>query len=266
MQAHTPQHIGQVWFDESGAEDRTISFLEDRSDELGIDPVQATVLDLGTGNASFLVRLREEGWEGALWGVDYSAASVRLARRVVREWSRQQVVGEDLDDVPRSGSPIPQEANGIAAGGAETKVRATADAEPDDLLEPALGIRILQHDMLAAWPPPDTNEISPPMQFELVHDKGTFDAISLSADATTACPSYRARVASMVKPGGLLLITSCNWTEEELERWIGRTGGRGDGILLDRVGRIGYGRYKFGGQEGGVLTGLCWRRSNETAM
>jgi SAM-dependent methyltransferase len=56
--------------------------------------------------------------------------------------------------------------------------------------------------------------------YDLILDKGTFDAISLSADTTASGErigqSFPGRVANMLKPGGLFLITCCNWTTDEL--------------------------------------------------
>ncbi|KAJ6258388.1 Protein-lysine N-methyltransferase EFM4 [Drechslerella dactyloides] len=56
--------------------------------------------------------------------------------------------------------------------------------------------------------------------FDVVLDKGTFDAISLSDerldDGRRVYEVYPEKVARWVKKGGVLLITSCNWTEEEL--------------------------------------------------
>ena len=61
-------------------------------------------------------------------------------------------------------------------------------------------------------------------QFDVVLDKGTFDAISLHPDQEKAKQEgrdgprerYVEAVREMVNPGGLFLITSCNWTQEEL--------------------------------------------------
>ncbi|KAL9637275.1 MAG: hypothetical protein Q9164_002288 [Protoblastenia rupestris] len=60
--------------------------------------------------------------------------------------------------------------------------------------------------------------------FDVVLDKGTFDAICLS-DETDAwgrrlCEGYRERIEGLVREGGILLVTSCNWTEEELKGWF----------------------------------------------
>ena len=63
---------------------------------------------------------------------------------------------------------------------------------------------------------------------EVVLDKGTFDAITLAPtdencsqrDITTAA-KYLDAINSMLKHGGILLITSCNWTEKELKASFG---------------------------------------------
>ena len=47
-------------------------------------------------------------------------------------------------------------------------------------------------------------------------DKGTFDAISLSETAAGDKVQYVKSVHQMLQNEGLLLITSCNWTEPEL--------------------------------------------------
>jgi hypothetical protein len=61
-------------------------------------------------------------------------------------------------------------------------------------------------------------------QWDLVMDKGTFDALALSQEEVTESggrlPSvvYPERVSRLVKKGGFFLITSCNFTEEEVKR------------------------------------------------
>lgn len=79
--------------------------------------------------------------------------------------------------------------------------------------------------------------------FDVVLDKGTFDAISLASREEGQSPSpanrYVESVAEMLDSDGILLITSCNWTEDEL---ISRFSNRF--TLLDRVK---YPSFKFGG-------------------
>lgn len=67
------------------------------------------------------------------------------------------------------------------------------------------------------WYLPDT-------PYQLAMDKGTYDAISLHPDQTQAKKDgvagprekYVEAVHRMMDPNGLFLITSCNWTKEEL--------------------------------------------------
>ncbi len=93
--------------------------------------------------------------------------------------------------------------------------------------------------------------------FDVVLDKGTFDAISLSEEvdglARRVCEGYREKVEGLVKRGGFLLVTSCNWTEGELKRWFG------DGEL-EVWGRIEYPSFAFGGRVGQSISSVCFRR------
>ncbi|KAM6066838.1 EEF1A lysine methyltransferase 2 isoform 2-T2 [Chlamydotis macqueenii] len=53
--------------------------------------------------------------------------------------------------------------------------------------------------------------------FDICIDKGTFDAISLNPDnAVAKRKQYVRSLCSVLKPEGFFLITSCNWTKEEL--------------------------------------------------
>jgi len=68
-------------------------------------------------------------------------------------------------------------------------------------------------------------------EWDLVLDKGTFDALCLSDEAVQEdeegrLPSmvYPERIARLVKEGGFFLITSCNFTEEEIKRRWTREG------------------------------------------
>lgn len=53
--------------------------------------------------------------------------------------------------------------------------------------------------------------------FDLCHDKGTYDAISLCPDdAQKKRLAYIKAVHHITKENGLFVITSCNWTQNEL--------------------------------------------------
>ncbi|KAL6286724.1 hypothetical protein ACE6H2_011114 [Prunus campanulata] len=53
-------------------------------------------------------------------------------------------------------------------------------------------------------------------QFQLVVDKGTLDAIGLHPDGSIKRVMYWDSVSRLVAPGGVLVITSCNNTKDEL--------------------------------------------------
>ncbi|KAI1005723.1 hypothetical protein K3495_g2495 [Podosphaera aphanis] len=93
--------------------------------------------------------------------------------------------------------------------------------------------------------------------WDVVLDKGTFDAISLSdstdADGRRLCDTYRARILPLIRAGGIFLITSCNWTEEELVAWI-------QGPELGRLDAIRYKRFSFGGHTGQTISSVCFQK------
>jgi len=55
--------------------------------------------------------------------------------------------------------------------------------------------------------------------FDVCLDKGTYDAISLSpSNPEEQKAVYVQSSATLLKASGLLIIASCNWTEEELKK------------------------------------------------
>ncbi len=95
--------------------------------------------------------------------------------------------------------------------------------------------------------------------WDVVLDKGTFDAISLSEElddqGRRICEGYKERVVPLIRKGGILLVTSCNWTEEELGKWFSG----GDGELVEE-GRIEYRSFSFGGRKGQTISSVCFRK------
>ncbi|PHH78530.1 hypothetical protein CDD80_6719 [Ophiocordyceps camponoti-rufipedis] len=91
--------------------------------------------------------------------------------------------------------------------------------------------------------------------WDVVFDKGTFDAVSLASCAP--CDAYVARVGRLVRaPGGIFVITSCNWTEDELIRWFARD----DSALFEVAGTACYRSFSFGGHKGQAVSTVCFRR------
>lgn len=213
------------------------------SEELGLDVETTSFLDVGTGNGSLLFLLRGDGDEsegeddddeeeakknderprarfrGTMVGVDYSPASVQLARRVAVE-------------------------RGMGPTGETGEVR----FEEWDIMKEEPG----------EWMP--TDGVTGERGFDVVLDKGTFDAISLSEErderGRRICEGYRDRVQGLVRRGGLLLVTSCNWTEGELRTWFE---GEGEGELVF-WGRVKYPRFTFGGRTGQSISSVCFKR------
>lgn len=257
--AADPTDEGTVWFDDADAEARTLAFLDGITESASFDHEvrreDATFLDLGCGNGSLLFALRDDGWRaGRMLGVDYSARSVELARQIARarkEGHRPAKKGESDDDDDEEES----EDDNAAMEGVEGEGASAEDDERDvefaewDVLRGAYDVP-LNGAQAAGW--------------DVVLDKGTFDAICLSdeTDAATGarvCEGYRARVLRLVRPGGIFLVTSCNWTEEELARWFDGPA-EGDAGRFVRVDRINYPSFQFGGAKGQAISTLCFRR------
>ena len=221
--------------------------LDTLSGEGLLDRETATFLDLGTGNGHMLFALRypnlddeyddpeqETGgnaeWRGEMVGVDYSAASIDLARR-------------------------------IAAQRHDRFATATSSS----------GIRFETWDLLTQKPSPSwlpTNTAA----FDVVLDKGTFDAISLMPTSTTnpesehPCSIYHRNVLPLTKEHGFLIVTSCNWTRDELVEWLVPNDADEEGGL-EVFREAGYPSFTFGGVKGqSVVTVIFRRRGASTSQ
>ncbi|KAK3333193.1 S-adenosyl-L-methionine-dependent methyltransferase [Cercophora scortea] len=247
--ASNPADTGTVWFDDSDAEAKMVAFLDAQEHDLGLDRADAAVLDLGCGNGSLLFALRDDGWAGRLLGVDYSEKSVALARRVGA--ARDVASGDDGDD-----------------GGEEEEKEKEKEVEFKawDVLNGSLrDVRPTTNTSTTEEEGEDGDK-KLRIGWDLVLDKGTFDAISLSDELDShgrrICEGYGARVLALLRPGGVFLVTSCNWTEAELTGWFERassaSAGAEEGARLRRAGRIQYRSFSFGGVQGQTISTLCF--------
>ncbi|KAL6937714.1 hypothetical protein ACO0RG_004233 [Hanseniaspora osmophila] len=90
-----------------------------------------------------------------------------------------------------------------------------------------------------------------PGQFDIVLDKGTLDAIALSgltfSNNQTVVDVYPNVIEKILKPNGCFLITSCNFTEQELIKTIEKSG------HLKLWKTIKYPVFEFGGIKGSTI-------------
>ncbi|KAJ9562189.1 hypothetical protein OSB04_007349 [Centaurea solstitialis] len=106
-------------------------------------------------------------------------------------------------------------------------------------------------------------------KFNLVTDKGTLDAIGLHPDGPIKRIMYWESISKVVAPGGLLVITSCNNTREELvaevENFNQRKAGEGEEesktfSYLDHIRT--YPTFMFGGSVGSRVATVAFIRNS----
>jgi SAM-dependent methyltransferase len=241
----TTDDEGTVWFSDAGAEERMLAFLENLSDE-GVlrkevlEEVEEEEKDVHEGDVddedygvSGKVEVEDDMALQATRFLDLGTGNGHLLFALREEEWEGEMVGVDY-----SGKSVAL-ARSIAARKGE---------EYQD-------IRFEEWDLLA----------QPPGEwlaggFDVVLDKGTFDAICLSqetdAQGRRICEGYREKVEGLVKKGGRFLITSCNWTEDELRGWF-----EGEGSTFVYEDKVKYPSFTFGGKTGSSVVTLCFKRS-----
>jgi SAM-dependent methyltransferase len=194
-------------------------------------------LDLGTGNGHLLFALRDAGWCGEMLGVDYSAASLKLARQIGENRASQNPTTQETDEEDQG--------------------------EEEQVEVKHIPVYFQEYDIFA----PKPLQHAPPTGFDIVLDKGTFDAISLSSEVDSSgrrlCESYCSHIKPLIREGGLFVITSCNWTEEELRAWFESGEGVGELSFHDR---IKYPRFTFGGKTGQSVVTLCFQNGEDRRL
>lgn len=170
------------------------------------------ILECGSGNGTLLLSFltsppstsssSSEGQKFSLTGIDYSPLAADLAAGVEKTRREQISNGDypdDSDDYDSEDDSASE--NGGGAGRVVVNQVPPVEWRCGDLLRDEIDER---------W--------------DLVLDKGTFDALCLSdepvQEAEGRPPSlvYPERIARLVQKGGFFLITSCNFTEEEVKR------------------------------------------------
>ncbi|KAK8845596.1 hypothetical protein IAR55_006312 [Kwoniella newhampshirensis] len=174
---------GEVWFGETAVSKMRKWAVKHLPPS--ITPIR--ILECGSGNGtlllSFLTSPAEKGPQPFhLTGIDYCDSAAVLARSI--EQTRRETLEEEIDEDEEVINPC------------EVEWRV------EDLLR---------------------KEFGQEEKWDLVMDKGTFDALCLSdepVDESGRLPSqvYPERMSKLVKEGGFFLITSCNFTEEEIKK------------------------------------------------
>jgi EEF1A lysine methyltransferase 2 len=160
-------------------------------------------------------------------GVDYSFPSVRLARNIDQQRVQHQYQASLPDGYDTDKDMLP------------------VTFQPYDILKPTNVPGMLSGG------------------FDVLLDKGTFDAISLSSDADDngkrVSESYCDRIKPLLRDNGLFVVTSCNWTEDELKAWfVKETDSKGGAFVLKD--RIKYRTFSFGGKTGQSVVTLCFQK------
>ncbi|GAA5908788.1 hypothetical protein JCM6882_008207 [Rhodosporidiobolus microsporus] len=210
---------GEVWFGEDSAQDM-VEWAEEHFPQQ-----DGRILDLGTGNGQLLFAFSAAGYT-SLIGVDYSSLSIELAQSILtaRLSAASSSTEDDDDEAPSLASPPP---SFFVA----------------DMLDVAVG-KTVEHVNAEGE------------HWDLITDKGTYDAVCLS-DETREGKSLRelyvATVSRLLQKDGLFLITSCNWTQAELEKaFVSEETG------LEVHSNIPRASFQFGGATGSTITTVAF--------
>ncbi|ODN88058.1 hypothetical protein L198_06804 [Cryptococcus wingfieldii CBS 7118] len=209
---------GEVWF----GEDSVRKMRKWAHTNLPSSSTTLRVLECGSGNGtlllSFLTSPEPPARSFHLTGIDYCLSAKTLAESV--EKSRREEL-EDEDDLEDE----------------EVVNEVTAEWRVGDLLRDDFKGEI--------W--------------DLVMDKGTYDALCLSNDPVEEderkrLPSevYPERITKLVKPGGFFLITSCNFTEEEIKERYGKED--------LGISSVPHPTFSFGGKKGSTVCTVAFKK------
>ncbi|KAJ2727009.1 Protein-lysine N-methyltransferase efm4 [Coemansia sp. Benny D115] len=107
--------------------------------------------------------------------------------------------------------------------------------------------------------PQDVARVAGESKFDVVLDKGTYDAICLKpqdgdsvAVDQSAIDMYPVSVVNSLTDSGVFLITSCNWTEDELIKRFESH--------LECVDRVKHKSFKFGGAVGQTVATVAFKK------
>lgn len=89
-------------------------------------------------------------------------------------------------------------------------------------------------------------------RFNICHDKGTYDAVSLMKNAKEKRAAYIKNVFNLLHDDGLFIITSCNFTEEELIESFSGTFVK-HALIPTQI-------FQFGGKTGSLTSSIVFKK------
>ncbi|WWD22544.1 hypothetical protein CI109_107037 [Kwoniella shandongensis] len=216
---------GEVWFGETAVS----KMRKWAQKHLPRSSTPLRVLECGSGNGTLLLSFLTSPAEDSpqpfhLTGIDYCDSAAVLAQSI--EKTRRETLEEELDEDEEVLNPC------------EVEWRV------EDLLRKDFGSE---------------------EKWDLVMDKGTFDALCLSnenVDDTGRLPSqvYPERMAKLVKEGGWFLITSCNFTEEEIKKRYMK-----EGLGFKYHSSVPHPSFAFGGKTGTTVCTVAFQKLPESS-
>ncbi|GAA6023175.1 hypothetical protein JCM11491_003288 [Sporobolomyces phaffii] len=222
---------GEVWFGEDSAQDM-VEWAEEHFPQL-----DGRILDVGTGNGQLLFAFSSAGYT-SLTGVDYSSLSIQLAQSILE--ARLSASGAS----PSTETP-----------GNEEEEEETGDRSQPSLSDPPP--KFFVADILDVALDKPVAGVSGE-RWDLITDKGTYDAVCLSDETREGKrfqDLYVEAIAKLLGKGQIFLITSCNWTQAELEK----------AFVSDRTGLVVHSNvprasFQFGGSTGSSITTVAFEK------
>lgn len=217
----------------SAANFRAASDYSSDKDEADVNEVESSMLGLqsywDSSYAEDLANYHEHGQAGEIWfGADVMDTVASWARNLCLNMTQHPNVTEDSDCRSKATDAVKDLSSwsvlDIGTGNGlllhELAKQGFSDLTGTDYSEGAIelarsvairdgfpNINFLVDDIL---------ETKLDRKFQLVTDKGTLDAIGLHPDGPLKRLMYWESLMNLVAPGGILVITSCNNTKDEL--------------------------------------------------
>ncbi|KAF5367445.1 hypothetical protein D9758_003657 [Tetrapyrgos nigripes] len=213
-----------------------------------------------------LANFKEIGDEGEIWFGEESVDKMV-------EWTEENLPPSDDLSILEIGSGNGTLLFALAEAGYSQKVLSGIDYSPDAVnLSQAIAatremntIQFNVCNFLAEDTPTLPKMAGSTLEaWDLLLDKGTYDAIGLGVkddEGKSPAAKYPARAARLMKPGGFFLITSCNFTEDEL-----KTAFSACDTGLQYHSRIQHPTFSYGGKSGSIVSTVAFQKKSQIQM